>query len=170
MNVTPPQIKEQAREQKGKLRRAMGLGDLVLFYIAIVVGLRWVPTASTIGPSAVSVWLMAFVCFFIPLALTVSELSSRYPEEGGIYIWAKRAFGDFHAFMAGWAYWITNIFIFPGVLLFGASNAVYIIPKFSYLAHNKIFLVTLSFLAILIALTLNRLVAMRENHRNLLIA
>lgn len=148
-------IIDQAREQKSKLRRAMGLGDLVFFYILAVVGLRWVPTAATIGPAALSMWLIAFVCFFIPLAFTVNELSSRYPEEGGIYVWAKYAFGDFHAFMAGWTYWTNNVFVFPSVLLFGASNAAYIIPQFSHLASDKIFLAAVCLIAIVIALTLN---------------
>src|SRR5947208_2290437 len=98
-------ISEQAQAEKSKLRRAMGFWDLVLFYIAAVVGLRWVATAAKVGPSAMAVWVMAFVCLFIPLALAVIELSSRYPEEGGIYIWSKRAFGDFHGFMTGWMYW-----------------------------------------------------------------
>lgn len=78
----------------------MGLRDLVLFYTIAVVGLRWVPTAATLGASAVVLWLLAFVFFFLPLAFTVAELSSRYPEEGGIYVWVKQSFGDFHAFLA----------------------------------------------------------------------
>jgi|GEM_PF-2589379 hypothetical protein len=32
-----------------QLPRVMGLGDLVLFYTIAVVGLRWVPTAATLG-------------------------------------------------------------------------------------------------------------------------
>jgi glutamate:GABA antiporter len=148
-------IAEQAREQKSKLRRVMGLRDLVLFYTIAVVGLRWIPAAASNGPAAISLWLVAFIFFFIPQALTVSELSSRYPEEGGIYIWVQRSFGNFHAFMAGWAYWMTNIFVFPGVLLFGASNIAAGIPLFSHLASSKMFLVAISFLAIIIAITLN---------------
>lgn len=148
-------IAERAREQKSKLRQVMGLRDLVLFYTIAVVGLRWIPTAATIGPSAITLWLIAFTFFFIPLGLTVSELSSRYPEEGGIYVWVERPFGTFHAFMAGWAYWTTSIFIFPSVLLFGASNIAHAIPLFSQFASSKVFLVALSFLAIIIAVTLN---------------
>src|SRR6185295_14642072 len=108
MSVSSQQaIAERARAQKSKLRRVMGLRDLVLYYTIAVVGLRWIPTASTLGPSAVALWLLAFIFFFLPLAFTVAELSSRYPEEGGIYIWVKQSFGDFHAFLAGWSYWMT---------------------------------------------------------------
>src|SRR5690242_5020603 len=99
MSVSSQQaIAQRAHVQKSKLRRVMGLRDLVLFYTIAAVGLRWVPTASTLGPSAVVLWLLAFTFFFLPLAFTVAELSSRYPEEGGIYVWVKQTFGGFHAF------------------------------------------------------------------------
>src|SRR5438105_564685 len=156
MSTSPHQtIAEGAHTQKSKLRRVMGLRDLVLFYTISVVGLRWIPAVSTLGPSAVVLWLMAFTFFFLPLAFTVAELSSRYPEEGGIYIWVKRTFGDFHAFLVGWAYWMTNIFVFPAVLLFGASNVAHALPPLSSLASSKALLVALALLAIFIAITLN---------------
>ena len=60
--------------------------------------------------------------------LTVLELSSRYPEEGGIYVWSKRAFGPFAGFMTGWTYWGSNLPYLPGLLYFGAANALYIVP------------------------------------------
>ena len=107
------------------LRRAMGLWDVVLFFVAAVVGLRWIATAAAVGPSSLVVWLIAFVAFFIPLAFTVVELSSRYPEEGGLYIWVKRAFGDFAGFLAGWMYWTSNLVYFPGLLYFSAGNALF---------------------------------------------
>jgi len=73
----------------------MGPGDVVLFLVAAVVGLRWVATAAVAGPSALVVWVLAFAAFFVPLAVTVVELTARYPDEGGLYVWVKRAFGDF---------------------------------------------------------------------------
>jgi amino acid transporter len=156
MSVSSQQsIAARARAQKSKLRRVMGLRDLVLYYTIAVVGLRWIPTASTLGPSAVVLWLLAFIFFFLPLAFTVAELSSRYPEEGGIYVWVKQTFGGFHAFMAAWSYWMTNIFVFPAVLLFGASNIAQGIPQLSQFAASKTLLVAIACLAILIAISLN---------------
>ncbi len=54
------------------------------------------------------------------------ELSSRYPQEGGLYLWSKRAFGDFAGFMTGWAYWTCNLPYYPAVLYFTASNALFL--------------------------------------------
>jgi len=103
------------------LRRVLGTWDLVLFNIAAIVALRWLSMAAQIGPSSLILWVLGLVGFFIPLALAVLELSSRVPGEGGLYLWAKAAFGDMHGFVAGWTYWVSNLAYFPSMLLFGAG-------------------------------------------------
>src|SRR5439155_13377045 len=87
------------------LRRSLGFRDLFLFYIATTFSLRWIATAAAAGPSALVIWIIAALGLFVPLVFTVLELSSRYPEEGGIYVWSKRAFGQCAAFITGWTYW-----------------------------------------------------------------
>jgi amino acid transporter len=66
-------------------------------------------------------WLLGLLIFLIPLGVSVLELSSRLPGEGGLYLWAKAAFGDGHAFVAGWIYWVSNLVFFPSLLMFGAG-------------------------------------------------
>jgi len=109
-----------------RLRRVMGFWDVVLFLVAAVVGLRWIATAAAAGPSSLVVWVIGFAAFFIPLAVTVIDLSARYPEEGGLYVWVKRAFGGFPGFIAGWMYWTSNLVYLPGLLYFSAANMLYI--------------------------------------------
>ena len=109
-----------------QLKRALGFRDLVLFYIATTFGIRWIATAAAVGPSALVIWLFAAFGLFVPLVFTVIELSSRYPQEGGMYVWSKRAFGDFAGFLTGWIYWTSNLPYFPAVLYFAASNALYV--------------------------------------------
>ena len=70
--------------------------------------------------------MIAALGLFVPLVFTVLELSSRYPEEGGVYVWSKRAFGPFAAFITGWTYWGSNLPYFPGLLYFAAANALFI--------------------------------------------
>jgi amino acid transporter len=111
------------------LRRALGFRDLLLFYIVTTFSLRWVATAAAAGPSALLVWVIAALGLFVPLVFTVLELSSRYPEEGGIYVWSKRAFGPLAAFLTGWTYWASNLPYFPGLLYFAAANALYIAAR-----------------------------------------
>jgi amino acid transporter len=78
------------------------------------------------GPSSLVLWLLAVLIFFIPSGLTVMELSSRDARSGGIYCWAKAAFGEQHGFIAGWAYWVNNLFYFPGLLLFIAGAFLFL--------------------------------------------
>jgi amino acid transporter len=134
----------------------MGFWDVVLFFVAAVVGLRWIATAAAVGPSSLVVWLIAFVAFFIPLAFTVVELSARYPEEGGLYIWVKRAFGPFAGFIAGWMYWTSNLVYFPGLLYFSAGNALFMGgPSWQALSASETYFIIASLGGLGLALGLN---------------
>ena len=107
------------------LPRAMGLRDLVLFNIVAVLSLRWFATAAAAGPSTVSLWVLAALLFFVPQGLAVSHLASRFPNEGGIYFWTKRQFGEGHGFLCGWCYWVNNILYYPNLLMSTAVVGTY---------------------------------------------
>jgi glutamate:GABA antiporter len=141
---------------KQQLRREMGFWDVLLFNIATVLGPRWVAAAAHNGTSSISLWVLAAALFFVPYGLVINELSSRFPVEGGLYVWAKEAFGDFHGFVAGWNYWIYTFFYFPGLLLASASMSAYIIGSGGgELAQNRMFLLIVSFALLIVAVGLN---------------
>src|SRR5437016_9990365 len=116
----------ETRETPPKLQRALSLGDLVLFNIVAVIGLRWLATSAKAGPSALVLWLLAGLFFFVPQGLAVVELSSRFPNEGGIYVWTRRALGEGHGFLCGWCYWVNNVLYYPNLLISTAVIATYI--------------------------------------------
>jgi amino acid transporter len=64
--------------------------------------------------------------FFVPLAATVMELSSRYPQEGGLYVWVREAFGDRAGFLSAWMYWMSNLPYFASFLYFGAGSVLFL--------------------------------------------
>lgn len=137
------------------LSKAMGLWDVVLLNIVAIVGLRWLLTAAQIGPESIILWVLALVLFFIPQGLTVAELSAHYPQEGGLYVWTKKAFGPFHGFVSGWCYWVNNLIYYPSLLLFLAGNAVFIfgseaIGLKANPYYNAIFSVGILWLAIIL--------------------
>jgi len=111
--------------QAPALKRGIRFRDLTLFYVAGSLSIRWSATAAASGPSSLIVWIAALLCFFLPLAASVMELSSRYPDEGGLYVWARHAFGDGCGFLAAWTYWMSNLPYFPSVLYFGAASALF---------------------------------------------
>jgi glutamate:GABA antiporter len=148
---TPPSL-----DSKSQLRKTMGFWDVLLFNIATVLGPRWIAAAGHNGTSSISLWVLAAVFFFVPGALVINELSSRFPEEGGLYVWTREAFGDFHGFIAGWTYWIYTVFYFPGLLLASASMSAYIMGgRGASLAQDRTFLLTVSLAMLLVAVLLN---------------
>src|SRR5437667_1858577 len=137
-------------------KRAMGFLDLVMFYVVTGISLRWIATAASAGPSAIVIWIGAWSLFFIPLVLSVIELSSRYPQEGGLYVWSKRSFGDFAGFIAAWSYWTSNLPYFPAVLYFAASNALYIRGgQWNYLSDHPSFYIWFSLAALTVITAMN---------------
>lgn len=124
---------------KARLKRALGFRDLILFYVVSGLSLRWIATASATGPSAIAVWLTALFGFFLPLAVCVLDLSSRYPAEGGLYIWTLEAFGPFPAFMSAWTYWMSNLPYFPAILFFAASSLLYLGGPVQRLADSPLY-------------------------------
>ena len=103
--------------------RVLGLRDIVFFTVVAVTGLRWITRGARAGAPAILLWVLAWLTFFVPLALAVSVLAKKYPEQGGIYAWVHRAFGPVSSALCGWCLWVNNLFYFPALLLFGAANA-----------------------------------------------
>lgn len=107
------------------LHRELRLRDLVFFDICAIVSLRWVAAAAHAGPSSFVLWMVAALFFFLPSALVIANLSRQFPEQGGMYAWTKHAFGDLHAFLCGWFYFISTVLYLPSLLLAGISMTAY---------------------------------------------
>jgi glutamate:GABA antiporter len=110
-----------ARDAAGFIK-ALGLRDVVLMNVVAVVGMRWIARGARTGPPCVPLWILAWIAFLVPHAVAVSALARKYPEQGGMYAWTRRAFGPGHGFICGWFLWVNNLFYFPSLLLFGAAN------------------------------------------------
>jgi glutamate:GABA antiporter len=144
------------KDPKAQLRKTMGFWDVLLFNIATVLGPRWIAAAGHNGTSSISLWVIAALFFFVPGAFVINELSSRFPDEGGLYVWAKEAFGDFHGFVAGWTYWIYTVFYFPGLLLASASMSAYVLgERGAWYSQDRTFLLIVSLILLLVAVVLN---------------
>jgi glutamate:GABA antiporter len=122
-----------------KLRRALGFRDVVLFYLVSGLSLRWISTAAASGQSAIAVWVLAWCGFFLPLAGCVLELSSRFPQEGGLYVWTREAFGEFAGFLAAWTYWMSNLPYFSAILYFAAGSLLFATPRGQHLSDTNAF-------------------------------
>ena len=140
----------------GGLERRLTLRDLVLFNLVAVIGLPWVATAAKAGPGTLTLWLLAAAFFFIPQGLAVVQLSSAFPDEGGIYSWTKRQFGEVHGFVCGWCYWINNVLFYPTLLLSAAVTATFVIGRGeSGLADSWTYVLPFTLVSLLLAVWLN---------------
>ncbi len=143
--MTAPASAVPREEAPARLHRVMGFRDLLLFYLVTGFTVRWLGAAASAGPSSVVIWLLACVAFYVPLMFTVLELSSRYPNEGGAYVWSKRAFGDFAGFITGWTYWVCNLPYFPSLFYFTAASALYLGgPRWQSLAGEPAYFIICS--------------------------
>ncbi len=151
-----PGVSIAEAEDPNRPKRVLGFRDLVLFYVVTGISLRWIATAAAAGPSSIVIWIGAWLCFYTPLALSVLELSSRYPSEGGLYVWSKRAFGDFSGFISAWTYWTSNLPYFPAVLYFAASNILFMRQTaWAHLSNNATFYIIFSLLTLSAATLMN---------------
>jgi amino acid transporter len=86
----------------------------------------------------------------------VSELSTLYPSEGGIYAWTRRRFGDGHGFFCGWCYWIVNVLYYPQLLISTAVIATFVVGHGqTHLADSMPYVLTVSLAALWLAVGLN---------------
>jgi amino acid transporter len=134
----------------------MGFRDLVLFYLVTGFSLRWIAQAAAAGPSSVIIWIIGALALYVPLMFTVLELSSRYPEEGGLYSWTRRAFGEFPGYLSGYLYWSSNLPYFPSLFYFTAANALFIFGhRFDALQNSQPYFIIFSMIALAVAVGLN---------------
>ena len=113
-------------QEKPGLERVLGRRDLILLFVVAVANLNLIPAISASGPVTLWLWLLALATYFWPQGAAVTELAQKWPGEGGIYLWAKRSFGEEHGFLAGWCYWLSNVVYLPTVVLSCVGVGVYI--------------------------------------------
>ncbi|SDZ80769.1 APC family permease [Microbulbifer marinus] len=101
--------------KKDSLPKTLGMRDLVLFTVSAIVLLETLGSAASMGPSAIFFWVFFGITFLVPIALITAEVGTALPEEGGIYVWIRRVFGNRWAARAVWAYWVNTAIWLPSL-------------------------------------------------------
>jgi amino acid transporter len=139
-----------------RLRRVLGRRDLILLFVVAVFNLNVLPSVAANGGVTIWLWLVSLLLFFWPQGIAVIELAHRYPGEGGVYLWAKEVFGDFHGFLSGWCYWTNNMMYVPTVMLYFVGVSVFILgPSHTALADNRKFALGASLALLTVLVVLN---------------
>jgi glutamate:GABA antiporter len=143
-------------ENQPHLKRVLGKWDLVLLFVVAIFNLNVLPSIAANGGVTIWLWIISLVLFFWPQGIAVIELAHRYPGEGGVYLWAKEVFGDFHGFLSGWCYWTNNMMYVPTVMLYFVGVSVFVLGAgHQDLANNKIFALSMASILLVIIVVLN---------------
>lgn len=122
-----------------QLRRQLRLRDLVLSQVLCVVGTMWVGVAAGIGKAQTLMWLGAMLVFYVPMAGSVIALNRAMPLEGGLYVWAYKAFGDTGGFLTAWNLWFYGVAVTASILYGIPSEMAYLIgPTAAWLPENRL--------------------------------
>jgi amino acid transporter len=128
-----------AKPQSEALTKQLGFFDLVLACTLLVVIPDFFGTAVKAGNASVLFWLLAVVFFFVPQALVVNHLNRKLPLEGGLYEWARVAFGDLTGFLVGWNLWVYVVMYSAAVGLVTTNYLAYILgPRFAWIGSNRL--------------------------------
>jgi amino acid transporter len=147
---------ETQESSQPHLKRVLGRVDLVLLFVVAIFNLNVVPSIAANGGVTVWLWIVSLLLFFWPQGIAVIELAHRYPGEGGVYLWAKEVFGDFHGFLSGWCYWTNNMLYVPTVMLYFVGVSVFVLgPNHQALADNKAFALIASLVLLTLLVVLN---------------
>jgi amino acid transporter len=140
------------------LRRQLNLRDLVLSQVLTVVGSSWVGLAAGLGHAQTLVWIFAFAVFYAPMAVAVFYLNREMPLEGGLYVWARRSFGDTLGFLTAWNIWAYGLFVIAFLLFQLPSEFSFMIgPSAAWIPDSHAVVLT----ALAVLLTLLTLSAIR---------
>jgi len=118
-------------DEGATLRKSITMRHAVALYISSVLGsgVLVLPglAARLAGPAMLLAW--AFLCLAsYPFAYTFASLSARNPESGGVYMFAREAFGRHAAAVSGWLFGLWYIAGAPAVTLIAASYLGYAFP------------------------------------------
>ena len=80
--------------------------------------IRNLPTTALFGPSLIFFFILGAIFFLLPTGLISAELSSTWPDKGGIYQWTKMAFGEKTGVVAIWLQWINTMVWYPTIFVF----------------------------------------------------
>lgn len=131
-----PAAPPRAAAERG-LQRQMGLSDLVLAQVLCVVGSSWVGVAAVLGRAQALTWIAAMLLFYFPIAAVVVVLNRIMPLEGGLYVWAHRAFGDLGGFLTAWNLWFYGMSITVAILYATPTELAYLIgPRATWLPES----------------------------------
>ncbi len=99
------------------MSKKLKLRDIVGLSLASFVSLELIASFGAVGPSIIITMLIFGGLYYVLHAAIAAELGSKYPDQGGLYVWTKKAFGNKWAARTSWWYWINVVAFVPSTLV-----------------------------------------------------
>ncbi len=146
---------------ESKLVRGLGRWDLTAIAINTIIGtgIFILPAKVTglIGSYSLAAFLLCAVIIGL-IVLCFAEVSSRFQSTGGMYLYAKEAFGPIVGFEVGWLYWIVRVATFAA-----NCNALLIYLSFFLPSANQGILRVALICSVVLVITIVNLIGVRES-------
>ncbi|HEY8562058.1 MAG TPA: amino acid permease [Pyrinomonadaceae bacterium] len=144
-----------------KLVRGISRWDLTAIAINTIIGTGIFLLPATVTGLIGNYSLFAFIACALIVALIVlcfAEVSSRFEATGGMYLYAREAFGPVVGFEVGWLYWIVRVTTFAT-----NCNALLIYLAFFFPSANEGVWRYLIVSAVVLAISIVNLLGVRES-------
>ncbi len=98
-------------------QKQLRLFTLIMISLTAVFSINHISVMATIGAQSIVFLGGAAILFFIPSALVSAELGGMMTSNnGGLYTWVSRAFGQNAGLVAIWMEWFNNVIGYPATL------------------------------------------------------
>ncbi|MGD0220679.1 MAG: APC family permease [Acidimicrobiales bacterium] len=119
--------------------KTMGIFSMTLFAVSAIITLDTVATSAALGVESITLYVIFAIAFFLPYGLVTGELGSGWPQEGGIYVWVREAYGQRWATFNAWLYWVNVAYWAPAVfVVFAGALSTAFWPSMSQTAAELI--------------------------------
>lgn len=144
-----------------KLVRGISRWDLLAIAINTIIGAGIFGLPSKVTALIGSYSLIAFIACAVIIGFIVlcyAEVSSRFQATGGMYLYAKEAFGSVVGFEVGWLYWIVRVTTFAANCNLLVAYLAFFIPSANE-GYLRILFITL----ILLSITFVNFIGVRQS-------
>src|SRR5690348_5939447 len=129
-----PETRNSKLETKGTLLRILGVGFGLAVIIGNTIGAGILRTPGEIAkylPATglfLGVWVIGGLYALLG-SFSMAELGAMMPRSGGYYVFARRAFGEYPAFVIGWTEFLAQVGSTAAVALVAAEYTQYLMHK-----------------------------------------
>jgi len=106
-----------APAKPAKKKKVFGLLSMVLFAVSAILVGDTIGSSAAMGVQGITYWIILAILFFIPYGFVTSELGAAWPDDGGIYVWVREAFGPMWGTVTAWLYWVNVALWAPSVFV-----------------------------------------------------